>query len=905
MRTTTKFLSFILAMILPLLIWGQCPSTITASTSVTPVTCPANGTITVTSNIPAGTPNVTYQIISGPTGGGYQTSPVSTNVYSSLPAGDYTIRVSCDAATTTVTATVANNYTAPTANTNVTNVCTNYAAGGTVTITSPGSATPLQYALLLSDDPNAPDTSFTYVGTNVFNVTAYGTYQARVKDACGAYSTATVTIQPKYPKVYMLSSGLRLVNCDGYQYNFYLRDSNNTSLNLGLTPGYKLEVWESASTTCSGTVPSGTPTQTLTQTGSATLRNMTVAFTTKSLIYRITTPCGDTTQRCIVLPEFPLNIRANPGCGWTADSVDLSIQPNIAGAALPATITVTGYDAFNNILFSGYTTTSTDSSLFQNIPYAHHYSWVLQTNCPGLSFTGSTTTPVTPAITFYKDLFCTSVIGTNRIMINSSPQLSIPDITNKVKEDFTLVNNTTGAVIPAYGLVPQEGYQIRFINVPPGDYTLHVANTTNSSTGCELDIPITINSQNVLTYSLTVNTSQNCGGTGNITATATTNSPSTVYYQLKNSSGTVIASSATGIFANVAAGTYTVVGGLIGCGSNYETTRQVTIAPAGGNPVVVKKYGITCDPDGNTTGTVFFEFSGAEPYVLQMKKTTETAFTTYSTSATNIYSVAGLESGATYDVFLQDACGNSATSQVTIQPLIMVNKLTTTQPCEGEPYTLAVDDIPGATYAWSYEGGPTISTSPSIGFTSYDASNNGSYVCTVTIGTCVVRNVTYEVNSDMCGLALPVAFGKISALLSNGILKINWVTETEIDNTGYEIELSNDGKNFVKIGDVISKADGGNSTETINYEFTTTLEKATGAMAVIGGIFILGFAVAGRRKMLAGTLGLVMLLMGIVACNKVREEVVSGNNDTLYIRIATVDKSGVKAYSKVVKVIKE
>ena len=103
--------------------YAQCPSAITTSASdVTAASCPSSGQILVHSSAEA-EPSATYQIISGPASGGFQTTAQSSNDFTGLPAGNYTIRITCGTVTADVTATVDDTYTPISMTPAVTNVC--------------------------------------------------------------------------------------------------------------------------------------------------------------------------------------------------------------------------------------------------------------------------------------------------------------------------------------------------------------------------------------------------------------------------------------------------------------------------------------------------------------------------------------------------------------------------------------------------------------------------------------------------------------------------------------------------------------------------------------------------------------------------------------------------------------
>ena len=158
--------------------------------------------------------------------------------------------------------------------------------------------------------------------------------------------------------------------------------------------------------------------------------------------------------------------------------------------------------------------------------------------------------------------------------------------------------------------------------------------------------------------------------------------------------------------------------------------------------------------------------------------------------------------------------------------------------------------------------------------------------------------------------ALPVVFGGISAVLSDNLLVINFVSEKEINNDHFEVEASTDGINFQTIGSIASKAKDGNSSSAISYEFTTSSSNLMGAnMGWIGavlGIALVLIAFTRRNKLVrVFTLVAVMSLLGATSCSKNGSDVNLTNEGKLWVRIAQVDKDGVKSYSKVITVVKK
>jgi hypothetical protein len=66
---------------------------------------------------------------------------------------------------------------------------------------------------------------------------------------------------------------------------------------------------------------------------------------------------------------------------------------------------------------------------------------------------------------------------------------------------------------------------------------------------------------------------------------------------------------------------------------------------------------------------------------------------------------------------------------------------------------------------------------------------------------------------------LPVSLTDFTAVKQGNTSLLNWNTATEVNNSGFDIERSADGRSFSKIGIVYSKADGGNSNEKLAYSY--------------------------------------------------------------------------------------
>ncbi|GAB3424657.1 SdrD B-like domain-containing protein [Niabella aquatica] len=150
--------------------------------------------------------------------------------------------------------------------------------------------------------------------------------------------------------------------------------------------------------------------------------------------------------------------------------------------------------------------------------------------------------------------------------------------------------------------------------------------------------------------------------------------------------------------------------------------------------------------------------------------------------------------------------------------------------------------------------------------------------------------------------ALPVVFGAIDATFSNGVLNVTWQSLTEENNSHYDIQVSENGVDFVTIGSVKSKTEDGNSSLPINYTFSKSVNEIALGIAVLAMAGGLGFR---RRKLASYVLLSMGLTAAIYSCTKERADLVDNKESKLFVRIAQVDKDGSKSYSQVIIAVKK
>ncbi|WP_192579186.1 SdrD B-like domain-containing protein [Dyadobacter aurulentus] len=692
---------------------------------------------------------------------GYQTTAQSSNNFSSLAAGDYTVRISCGTVFEDVTFTIDDLYTPLTLTPTVSNVCAGGGLGGTITAAATGGKPSLTYGFLQSTNAAEPDANFTYVTSNVFTTPGFGIYQVRVKDACNNFTTASVDVQPSSPKAkFRLQYESFTCASTTYTGNRLLRLGDDSQIDPDGS-GYVVDMWNILSTDpC--TVPAGAPDVHITVNSNADISSITFPSTAQKVLIRTTSPCGEVNIECVDIkhPDILSYGTVHVGCPEGSE-VNLALN-TFNGVPFPAAsgdyyeLDVQGYDASNNPVAG---TTLTDYhwvwGAAVTIPYADHYVYTVTDAC-GDTETRTIVTPKPSTAGFVNyagySLACVTTVGALDLDIQVAgyvPDQDFSTIKLLRASDHSFVANATG--------YDQANGGVSFKAIPPGSYIIQFT-PTDATCGVITEVPFTTDpAQTGLTLGLTGTTSQLCGGNGTINSTLTYNGNRPVSFELLQGS-TVLATNSSGSFPNLVEGTYTLRAtmDMSNCGipNLVVDSQELTITPSGSNPVVVRKLGINCEGTV-ATGKAIFQFAGSGPFILEMKKTTETNYTVIDPAVPNNYTAEGLDPNTDYDVRITDQCGKTQVTQVSVKPLVAVMVTNTAQPCLNQPYTLSVDEITGATYEWTFNGAPlTGVTGKDIVFGSYTAANNGTYECTIKLGDCITRITTVNLNSINCSQPL-------------------------------------------------------------------------------------------------------------------------------------------------------
>lgn len=789
-----KLLIFLVAISFTVLgttrVFAQCDAaTMTITPTVTPNSCGDNGSITVATNAVNAQYTLTAVV------GSFVAGPQSSNTFQNLAPGDYSLTVECAAGgDNTIQVTVGNTH-VPISNADVTSTsaCSASSFNGSFSINSvTGGTAPFQISAIINSNPDYDDSISNYaITTSSFPitvpVTTSGTYQIRIKDACGTYYTITQTMQSSSPKVTGVWWGAKKTTCGTgtVPLTFTGFSFSSQSGTLALSDVYgkiRMTVYEMTGTTvCSdpNTAPSTTPVfDAILQDPGTTTQSYNMVPSHKYFVV-FTNECGEQTSTCFDNTSAETTqaavIAKSSGCagasgGIIFEGTQLSFMNypvhvtflDSSGNALPTQPQIEYIDNNGNNwnLVGNNLNADWEGSGWQSkttVPYGNYI--IRYTDNCGINvdvpvsnpLIGLGTTPIT--ITdrdFWSKWRC---FGTTPLNQQGTAQIGLAF--GGPIQDFH--NLTVKIVSPSPShigdIAAYQDNHFFFTNLLPGTYTVELSSASNcGGYPVLLTFPVNNNSSELLTQTINSWGESFCSGGGNIRSTVASNAGYPTTVELLNSAGAVIASDGSGNFYNVAAGTYrTRIKTTPGCGSPYYVDGQeVVITSNTSGPRIIRRNGIICDPP-SSTGSLYVELAGPLPITFRYRVSGTATWTTVTvTDLSQPLIISGLLANTSYDL-LASSCGKTTTSSVymaTANPIAIDN---TRQPCPGQPYLLSVRKFAGATYSWTFNGTPYGGNTNSLTFSPYAASNDGTYTVTVNWGGCAVRTYTFTLDSSQCG----------------------------------------------------------------------------------------------------------------------------------------------------------
>ena len=789
---------------------AQCPVSVTAYIqSQTNATCPSNGSLIIGSNANL-VASAQYQFTVAPAG--ISMGAQASNVFTSLLPGAYTVKVICGASSALVSTTITTTYVQLTGSTAITNTCVNFTKGGRITVTAANGNPPYTYSVLKTTNANYADNLSVYGASNIFNTTDSGTFQVRVKDACGNFITKTVIMEPSMSAIKISPYGVthnQPCNSGNVSLEFGLTDINGTVKSLSeFADGLKLDIYQKGIGCTRGAF---IRTETLLQYGSTSI----VIEENKSVYVRVTNVCGDTASSCYDTPPTPTNfvtywITTLTGCGTTAAPngfLNITYDYSNYGRApiSHSVIKLVGGAVVRNSTF--------DSTVFHNLPYGE-YVVVAVDACGKIAkdtvYVPALNSPV--GFSSWTDLECIAQTGTLRF--RAFVDGYIQDLEHAVIT-ITAGPSNIGAIGTWISGLPV----VEWVNLSHGIYTANIVSPCANK-----NIIFEVASyERVLVQSLNVTTTQACNNGGAIYGQLNYNGNGQISYELYDNANLLIGTNTSGNFTGISAGNYTLKSKIVinsYCNvPTYYISKAVTILPDGTPPQVTKKIGLICeDVNGavTTVGKAIIKHVGFAPFKIETKKISEpdANYVLQTINSVTSFTVNGLIPYENYRIRVTDACGNTALTDVAIGKLQQLNVTNTLAACVGTEYILSAPDFVDATYSWKLNGA-IISTARELVFPVYSNANNGTYECTMEIGGGCVKRIFTAILTGTCGI-LPIKLESITATPKDCTTELIWAIAQETNANKYEVERSKNGNQFEKVGERIAVYNNASGTYGFN-----------------------------------------------------------------------------------------
>lgn len=737
---------------------AQCPvdGSVTGSTTSSPTICGGDGTITVTFD---NVGDISLQLWENGSINSQIVPPEATSPYtwSGLGDGDYEVRIVCAEDVNTIyqtlTETVGNGYT-PISNADitVTGVCDDYTPGGTINIgTITGGTAPYEYKIVQSDNPAFPESEGTYTNSTTYDVSDFGDYQIRIKDACGNYVTYTINIASTLPVIEWHWRPRK--QCDGT-----VRADWNYTVPSGIAPS------QVAANPIHLTIRTGSHTGPIIYDGDYNADPFVYPEDSSHTYYVTSTnKCGQSVEYVVDLsnpnsnnPELDYFTASSStsGCAGVGVGETMTISLPFGSYnywAYPVTITVA--DTATGVV--EYTGTQNDAEMhhINGLPMGT-YDVTVTDSC-GDSYTVTIDDPQGAG---NPELIRGEIFNWNCTTLDPLTQTGTYQTRVRIIGYLPDTYNAVVTIIAGPSNVGVEGVNSgngawSWSNLMPGTYTFQFG-TCDTVYTQDLTFPPHVTQ---LEQSIVSTGTSFCSGGGTITSDRVYNGAYPNVVELLDASGTVIDSNYTGSFSNLSAGTYTTRLKITPCEDEnlvyYIEGNEVVLTNAITGPVISSLVSVVCEDSEGTplsTGSLYLNLAGVEALDLKYRLEGETTWNTIFPAPTEV-TIEGLLAHQTYELELADGCGGNISTTAQISTIGSINATNTVHPCYDTPYSLEIPSYAGATYEWTNPLGVVVSTDRIYPIANYDSSYNGTYTCKISWSDCVERYVTITINGDLCG----------------------------------------------------------------------------------------------------------------------------------------------------------
>lgn len=692
------------------------PSSLTATTSQTNVSC--NGGSNGTASVSASGGTSAYSYTWSPSGGNSATA-------TGLVAGTYTITIQ-DANLCTITRTLSITQPASlTAITSQTNVSCNTGSNGVASVSVSGGTSAYSYTWSPSGGNSA-----TATGLNS------GTYTVAISDANNCTRTATVSITQ--PSSYTITATSSSVSCFGqstgsgsvtvsgatspYTYTWSPSGGNSATASNLAAGNYTVSVRDANNCPATQTLSitqatslTAVTSQTNISCNSGTNGSASISASGGTSAYSYTwSPTGGnaSTATGLAAGNYSILVRDANGCQITR-TITLTQPP-----VLTSSITQTNVPCFGQANGSASVTASGGTG-------SYTYTWAPSGGNSALAG-GLTSGNYTVTINDANSCSRTQTL-------NITQPSSITAVTTQTNN--TCGNTNGGASVSAsggtgaytYTWSPSGGNAATSTTLATGNYTVTIRDANNCIQTASVSI-----SQSAQFTVTTANTSVTCNGLSNGSASVTVSGTSSPYSYTWSPVG------GNGPTAtNLPAGNYTVaVRDVIGCVSN----TIITITQPSGLTAVTSQTAVLCN-GGNTGSASVTVSGGTAPYSY-----------TWSPTGGNSSGATSLASG-TYTVAVTDANACSITRTLTItQPAALTSVMTHTDvSCHGGNNGAANASIFGGitpyTYTWSPSGGNS-ATATGLSAGSYSVLVKDANACILNASVTIAEPTQFTVTAS-------------------------------------------------------------------------------------------------------------------------------------------------------------
>jgi len=781
---------------------AQCPAStplVINPVSTTESRCQASGTATITAS--GGAAPYFYSITAGPV----TVPPQSTNVFQSLAPGNYTLQVTdnCNTSLTT-NFLIAGTYTVPLPTAGVQSPTCQGGNDGMMTIHVADGRQPYTFSLISPSPITVASQS-----VNQFNGLTGGSYTYRVTDSCANYQTRTVALPDGDNAAFYIQMGdLHYEGCDSFSIAYALYPLTSPYLHPPYTMGL--------------TLPNGTIinhvlnvgriapfTSSVSDTFYFKYRHTTGSFDYISLTGMNSCGASYSTGTSLIVLDMAAYATPVPGCSRQyAYAFDQGKDNNPLYAYQLKlhcpTVTYTLVSPSGNVL-----ATQINNSSFSGFPPGNGYKIIREDCCrkdsllfnwaamPILKISGYTANPGN-----------TCKEGTTSVNINVGP----------VSTGSIIVASGPPSVVMADGTVHYYTYPDTVRNQPfgtsgvninyftAGTYTLYAMDNC----GQKDSITFTLSPADMRHSTFSAQAVKGCTGDNKIMLDASSNTGANLYgYDAFISTGPAGYFGSPGDYpyadsiTHLSSGTYYVnymyqsrdyVSYLKGMdGYGCDVIADTLVLPAYTQPLLAPSAAIASCGVLRNIALLPDTSRGLMPFQYQVISGPVTTPLQPDPVFHNLPS-------GTYGFLLADACGNSYTTNISIDTLVVPRAVAAGNTCQSGAAVLLLPSSPFYSYTWQRPDGAT-SSGDRIMLNPITPADTGTYTIQVTsnVGGCT-DSKSSTITLDYCSLILlPVSQLNFTGARQADHIKLTWQAMDETSVANYTVERSADGAHFTTL----------------------------------------------------------------------------------------------------------